>query len=452
MITLKDLLAEALGDEPTDRNLWKATKNSASSTDLALNFIERYREVEPDLIPIPIKGPDTLRPAFLVDYSGREVTPYDREFAFIAKSLSYSDQVAVVDEIGSWARADDPGKVLHEKALGGFPDCTNIMWALRRIALYGPLEEAGLLFYVDKPDRASQEDVQSLLNEDSTDELFSLVADRMGYEKRRLNSFHSRGVIASDLAMWLTQFLTVMSHVDKLNHHVDLYLPEWFAGPQLLDWTYRNTMPPGWLSSETLRTTQVVNQLITLPAPSAEALQSLSVKELLDIRSSDQLSSWRENFEDELRLLDADPSLLANIEFRESLTERASQLCNKRSHPNFARVMTEAIQTGLVVAPVAGLVGQDIAGAVAVGTAPILARLGSLFGSWVFGERYGSDGYLVRDRAAETQALRLFLNEPVAGSHPTSQRPPTSFLTTSDGAPLALDIFEDWVEDRYGSN
>lgn len=78
---LWEILADVLGAEPTDHNIWLATRRGRSGKELALELLERYRPVDPD--PLPAKTPTTFRPAFLLDYHGRSETPYDREFTFV---------------------------------------------------------------------------------------------------------------------------------------------------------------------------------------------------------------------------------------------------------------------------------------------------------------------------------------------------------------------------------
>lgn len=125
---------------------------------LALDVLERYRSGYLD--PVPAKTPSTFRPAFLLDYYGESDTPYDREFAFVARSLSYADQVAVVDEVARWAAQKDPEEHLNEMYFGGFPECGNLPWALRRIARYAELERAQLLYYVEPPIFPNEDDVR----------------------------------------------------------------------------------------------------------------------------------------------------------------------------------------------------------------------------------------------------------------------------------------------------
>lgn len=84
-MTLVELLAEVLGAPATDRNIWLATRSGRSASNIAVDLLDLYKSAE--LEPLPAKSPEMFRPAFLTDYVGRSTTPYDREFAFVSRSL-----------------------------------------------------------------------------------------------------------------------------------------------------------------------------------------------------------------------------------------------------------------------------------------------------------------------------------------------------------------------------
>jgi hypothetical protein len=202
---MSEILAEALEAEPTDENIWRATRRSLDSRDLAERLLALYLEAE--LEPVPLKAPREFRPAFLSDYVGNQETPYDREFTFVGRALCYADSIAVVDELASWAHAyeQDPRRLRMDWSLG-FLDCNNGIWPARRIARYRQLEEDGLIFYVDPPKYRTRSEIATMLDWKSVAPLSELVVKRMGY----IPSVADRPeVILRDLTVWFREFVTI---------------------------------------------------------------------------------------------------------------------------------------------------------------------------------------------------------------------------------------------------
>lgn len=437
---LSELLADVLGDEPTDQNIWLATRRGRSGKELALELLERYRSVE--LEPLPAKTPTTFRPGFLLDYYGRSETPYDREFTFVGRALSYADQVVVVDELAGWASQPDPEAHLADFDFGGFPECGNLVWALRRIGKYAALEDAQLLYYIDAPDQPDEEAIRAEIAVPAASELAPLVAERLGWVLGLGDSPFEQHTVAFELGLWFTQLYTIFDHTDRYEQNIDLYLPEWFAGPELLNWLYRHETPPEWMTSGTLHNQQAVVQLLDLPAPSADLLQQLSSDQLLAVREADHMSEWRTALRDGLGHLRSEPDLATRLEVHENLQRHADRLRNTaRLTPVLREGLSDAVQAGLAVAPVAAVTHQAPLIAAIEATSPISAALIRSFFGWLLGGVPEDGTGDVRDLIAESASLRTFLNEPATAQLGAPRRPPTSWIRTMDGRPVALDLF-----------
>ncbi|MBL3752865.1 hypothetical protein [Mycobacteroides abscessus] len=440
--TLESLLAGILGDEPTDRNIWLATRRGTDGAQLATELYQAY-EGAAVLDPVPAKSPARLRPAFLNDYWGRSDTPYDREFSFVEKSLLYSDEVAVIDELEEWSRAPDPLAHIEGLRSVGSVECDDATWALRRIARYAYLERAGLLYYISPPQFRSVEDVYNDISQEMVDELSPCVIRRKGWDPDRAEALHNLGYIRQELASWFREFEATLNHVSMLDETIDPYLPQWFGGPELLEWFFRHNSAPDWLDKHRLRQQQTVAQLLSLPAPASSALNRIGVDDLLRIREGDQLQAWRSALKHELDTLGAEPGLAATAEFRDNLDALASQHKNSiRSQPRLGKLLTDTIETGIAVAPIAILTHQNPVDTAAVAIAPIVLQLALATAKWLIG--HGDDTGpectdRVIDQPASRDAVRLFLNEPFTQSD--SHTPPTAWLRhATTGRPGTLDL------------
>lgn len=325
----------------------------------------------------------------------------------------------------------------------GFPDADDLTWSLRRIARYGDLEAAGLLRYVAGPIYPSQDRVRDSLDNATVRSLAPLVAKRHGWVGDFDSPFRL-GQVREELTLWFSELGAVLDRVAASPEHLDVYLPQWFAGPDLLDWAYRESEPPKWLGVPEIRGVETLTQLFTLPAPSAAVVHRLAMTNVLEIRSSDQLSQWRELFSRELRSVAGDHSLAATIEFREHLESHAHTLRRGvRQSRHFSESLSDVIQTGIAVAPAAMLTSQDPISTSAVALAPMIKGLVSSLFDWLIGKSPSPPDVYVVDHAAQDSALRLFLNELPAGDPEFSQRPPTSWMRTLDGRPRAFDLFDE---------
>lgn len=437
MALISDILAEVLGEEPTEIAVWRATKQIGSAERVAKSVVREY--LSTDLDPLPAKSKTALRPAFLSDYQGRSDTPYDREFTFVGKSLCYSDEVAVPDEINDLIESNDIERAIAVRALG-FPECSDLRWVFRRIARYAELERSGLLHFVPRPPRQDAADIPGNLLDEAVRDLGPMVVERHGWDTSVVDSMGG-GVLREELASWLAEFNAIFEYAALHTSLFDIYLPEWFAGPELLNWVFRSGTQTGHLSDEALQQQRALTQLVSLPSPSVHSLRRSALQDLPRIRESRQLSSWREQLRDALRDLDADPTLLGTRQFEEHLKSSAASLKSEVDRSHLSNSLSGTIETGIATAPTAYLFGQDVLGAAATAVAPLLMRLVS---TWLSGTRTIPEEK-VEDSKRSGAAFRAFLSEPWSPSS-SNQAPPTTWIRTIDGRPVAFDLFDNTKE------
>lgn len=432
MTFLADLLANTLGAEPTDRNLWLATQEKNSAIRIAGDLLAQYQQS--DAIFTPAKQMGEFRPAFLTDYHGRSVTPYDREFSFVARALCYADSVAVIDPIHAWDLAEDPEEIFLNLQLEGYPHCNDLLWTFRRLGRYAQLERAGLLHYVHPPARP----VGNLEIDDHTaSSLADVVAKHQGWATASKTAMLPR--IKQELSLWMTEFQVIMDYVSENSDVVDPYLPQWFAGPDLLEWTFTQAPRPEWLQHPQARDHGSLTRLFSLPAPAGSVAEALSAGEILDIRRADLLEKWRETFSQELRVLHQEPSLEQVDRFTAATQSSANRLCRSIDHtPKLSAALKDVAHTGMTVTPAAMLTGQGPLSATATALAPLLPPLAGATWRWLRGPS-GSSTHDAFEPADKDQALKLFMSTPHDAAGGNNQQPPTSWMRTLDGRPIAFD-------------
>jgi hypothetical protein len=427
---MSEILAQALEAEPTDENVWRATRRSADSTDLAERLLTIYREA--DLEPVPLKEADEFRPAFLNDYVGNQGTPYDREFAFVGRALCYADSIAVVDELASWERAyEHDAQAVRTNWSLGFPECNDGTWAARRIARYRQLEEDGLIFYVNPPQYRTRGEIAAMLNWSDVAPLRELVVERMGY---RSSVVDHPAIILGDLTVWFRELIALLEHVAKLSNNVDLYLPSWFAGPELLNWWYEAGGALLPKDKTPLRHHRHLTRLLMLPALTADAVRDLDHSDLLAIRQDDAFQLWRTDLQDALQALTDSPDIFSSADYEALLRDRAQTLARRLDNSRAIRPkIGTPLVTGITTAAVAALMNEEVGKEIALATAPLVALLLVPAARWLL------SGPRAQGSAAAADAhYRLFIdgNVRTLSSEIIYDRPPSSNLVDFSGRPV----------------
>ncbi len=435
MPLVSEILAEALEANPTDENIWRATRRGSDSTKLAERLLTLY--LEADLDPIPGKAPHHFRPAYLSDFTGNSETPYDREFRFVTRSLCYADSVAVEDELLGWAQAyeADPDRLRLEWALG-FSDCNNALWTARRIARYQELEQHGLLYYVAPPRYRSTEEILGSLDWESVAPLADLVATRNGYTPEVAEK---PNVILPHLAVWFRELHGLLEHVSLLKDNIDLYLPSWFAGPELLNWWYQTggALEPELQSM--LHHHQSLVQLLSLPTFSEQASLTLPFSEIVTIRQDDAFQLWRSDLADALKALGDNPDIFSSAEYRKMLEDRVTSLSERlRAQHALRPKLGQTIVTGISTATAASLLAQNVFVNAAINTAPVVALLFPSLARWLLSEPQREDTI-----AAAQSHYRLFMDGNTRGPSGmlVYDRPPSHFMVDGRGRPLYWDLW-----------
>ena len=386
-----ELLENVLEDEATDLSIWKATRGRDASTKLAEDLLAAYASALAlnQLEPIPEKAPEQFRPAYLSDYQGNATTPYDREFRFVEKALFYADSVAVEDELLVWQQhAENPRSSLRVHWQSGSPECDNATWLARRIARYGELERRGLLYYVDPPTRRSRDEVAAAIDWRAANELIPLVGSRKGY----VEPFRSDPmVIRPDLTIWLGELLALLDHTKTFTGYVDLHLPSWCAGPELLDWWWRHETSSVSLERDALLQQQSLTRLLSLPALSNSGGRELSVRQQLALREADAFQVWRDDLDAALAMVVDSPSVFDTADFNRRLDDHVQHLSARvRQTKTLRDTFTETLVTGVAAGGAGAALGQPVLATIATAVAPFLVQSVPQLSRWLTAGRQAS--------------------------------------------------------------
>lgn len=435
------ILEQALGEEASPEAILHAC--AMDTVAFGEQWLALYRGS--DLEAVPTKLPHEFRPGFLVDYVGREDTPYTREFDFVQRSLLYAHSVAVVDELEGWVALDPNERDLHWQL--GFRDANNLAWAAIRVAYYAEFERAGLLHYVDGPHYASKPSFERLTSSADLTELYPLVKERNGYVVPLPENDIQRDLYDSNLNMWFRQLDAVIGHGAVRSGVVDVHLPEWFAGPQLLDWTLRHSAAAG--SKEHLADESYLQQLLHLPAP-LDAHRD--PEQLVLFRQHDLFEQWRNDLETgldylsggrEQSVVEAARAVRAASKYLASREELART--RVRSSPSLRKAFTTAFTTGITTTVGASAVnlvtapanpGTAFVSGTAVGTSTLAAQLAA-----ALYDRFRSAQVSTE---TVTRHYQLFGDGSLRGWRGAMpfDPPPTSWMESiPSGRPLALDLF-----------
>ncbi|MCF2587745.1 hypothetical protein [Brevibacterium sp. UCMA 11752] len=443
---LVDMLAQAMGAEPTIKNLWLSTQTRSDETRIAHNIISIYQQQGPD--SIPEKYSYEFRPAFLADYIAQHFEPYQNEKQFISRSLSYADQVVVPDELSKISTSSDPDKSLSESRLSSSFGVNSFVWALRRIIDYSELEQKQLLYYhaVDAP--LEPRSNFSRIAHEAYDELYPIVEKRYGYVHNAAGEY-SRHNIEQDLSMWFQMLNRILTQTASNPTTMDLYLPDWIAGPDLVEWIAKsrsswlpNTLKlPEALDSETIREQGALRNMVSLPTYAKELIDTMQPSDLLKIRERDKMTEWRNTVRGDLTLLSTDLDIADRLDLINRIRNRTSEIRNdnKSKFQGIGSELKGVIFAGITSAPLSAMLGLDLASTVATATAPPLALYLHQISNKVLGRNQATDPPSARDREAEAASLNMFLSDPFDPPANGNRKSPTSFLTTTDGLPFDFD-------------
>lgn len=425
-----ELLEGVLEDEATDLSIWKATRGSGASTKLAEDLLAVYASAVASnrLEPIPEKAADQFRPAYLSDYQGNGITPYDREFRFVDTALFYADSVAVEDELLVWQQhAEDPRSSLRVHWESGSPECDNATWLARRIARYGELERRGLLYYVDPPTRRSRHEVAAAIDWRAADELTPLVGSR----KRYVEPFRSNPeLMRPDLTVWLGELFAMLDHTQTFTGYVDLHLPSWCAGPELLDWWWRQEESSLSLDRKAVLRQRSLTRLLSLPALSDSGGRELSLRQQLAVREAEAFQLWRADLEEALAMVVDSPSIFETADFNRRLDDHVQRLSARvRQTKSLRDTFTETIVTGVAAGGAGAALGEPPVATIATAVAPFLVQSVPRLSRWLTAGRQVS---------AMEGCYRLFMDgngRTVTGAL-AYDSPPSNYMVDWRGRPL----------------
>lgn len=332
MALLADILAAALEAEPTEVNVWRATRRDQSRR-FGHRLLDAY--VSSELEPVPAKEEGEFRPAFL---STLAMTGNDIESNFVAKALLCSHSVAVPDDLLTWERLVESGPK------GDFYVAESAVSVARKIARYADLERSGLLHYVSPlplgmPQATDLDwaDVRSASN---------LVVDRVGIHQ---DFADSESALMPYLQQWLGELRAVVSHVNSMDGWIDLYLPDWFSGPELLEWVLEHQLDSPPVAPADILNHRSLTKLLRLPTLDARA--NIEVALLLDIRDEAGFAEWRDSLRSLLRSVPPRPTLGDSLELVEEVEQQASVLESRvRSRSESRPALNGSLVAGVTLA------------------------------------------------------------------------------------------------------
>ncbi|WP_139311824.1 hypothetical protein [Corynebacterium sp. CNJ-954] len=443
---VSEILDNLLGEEATDLSVWKATRDPGKGKEIALSVAEEYSITELD--PVPRKSSTSYRPAFLSDYEGGGVTPYDLEFEFVTRSLNYADQVAVVDEVGEWVATGDYEKAIDQQ-IGYYNSVDYVIWSLRRIAKYAPLERASLLYYVARENALISDEMSLELARMADVDMRSVVKDKLSATGSEIDSV-SELISLQSLSLWFQEFFRSFNEIVNRSEYFDLYLPSFFAGKEVLDWLldnipsvekFNNNQFRTGSEAVSMRNMNGLNAMMDVPALDATSLLHNDARYLLNIREMDHLEEWRIASKSRFQLLSQTGSASERIVIVDDIKRLAQELTRKeRKRSDAGTRLTDTLVSGFSVVPVALATGQPATLNSVLAAAPDVGGLLQKFISWMFGNNRTDVDEEVRDRGTEVLAIRRYLSE--GGQFNQPRGAPFIFGRRLNGRPIYLDIFD----------
>jgi hypothetical protein len=160
----------------------------------------------------------------------------------------------------------------------------------------------------------------------------------------------------------------------------------------------------------------------------------------MDIRLSNAMEGWRTSLGQELLSCAPLTSVGDVVKFREHLQQMAERHRQKvRRSPELASLLTEMLDTGIAVPPVALAFHQEPAAAAASALAPLIPNLARKLGSWFVRGGQAAD-LRPGDGISKARSVQSFMVETYCPNSPL-RRTPSSAMTTLDGRPLWFDPF-----------
>lgn len=284
-------------------------------------FCDGYEHLK---LRVPVKRPGEFVPGWnhnVVDL-GR---PYGEDPRFVARAILYSHRVALANRLQLYVHA--------RKRSGGssLPPAT-LREEFHKALFYGPLEKAGLLFYVDPWAAGPPRDIEDPgLPREALDDYFrTYMAPRNIYiEVEDWSADTGRAFVArlaaeEELMYGLSGVKDLLKWQQSLNDHVDLYIPEDPRYRDSFEWMLRRDGYNVMGSTARQPDCGALSALWSLPTPSAEAYSKLTVRDVLLIREDATFDRWRSTLQKAVRALavEATTSDVASAvpEFLEVLT------------------------------------------------------------------------------------------------------------------------------------
>ncbi|MEI3849065.1 MULTISPECIES: hypothetical protein [unclassified Microbacterium] len=371
-----DVLEDALGDTATEVSVWRATRGR-NAQQLGVRLLDSYERL--DLVAVPPLAEGERRPAYLSTVGFPEGDP---EQDFIWRTLIYADSCAVPDDLALWREVARDGRSSDL----GFMQGTRTRDLARKILRNAELERAGLVHYVQplsslrKVDSEARDDLDVIADGDhgsytwqQVRAIAPLAAEWAGIAPRFADQ--ERAVMPY-LSLWLDELRDLFAYVAMLDGAVDIALPDWMPGPELLDWMLGSTRWGRGVDLADASEAAVLSTLLRLPNLAGAELRGLTSRDLIGMRQEPGFSTYRADLRRVLVSLPLAPNRREAFDAVQEMQARRDELERRVSRrSDTLRPLTDATATGVLIGAAAGMLSQQVLPAVALGVIPYLIPL-----------------------------------------------------------------------------
>lgn len=224
---------------------------------------------------------DVMNPAF----------PYGNDRYFVARAILYSHRIALADPLHFYVQPESGPRT---------PPAT-MREDLHKILLYGPLERAGLLVYVNPvaagtPRMPTDPHVPREQLDDYFRDYLAPTGDYLEVEDWSAEvgpAFLARGAAELELMFGLAGVRNLLDWQRHYAEYVDLYVPEIPMYRNTMEWLMRRDGLSVIGAVTKNQDNAALAALWSSPTPSAEAYSRLTVGDLLAIREAPAFDRWR---------------------------------------------------------------------------------------------------------------------------------------------------------------
>lgn len=190
--------------------------------------------------------------------------------------------------------------------------------------------------------------------------------------------------LVPDLAYWFREYGALVEYCSLHKDYVDLYLPSWFAGPEILEWHIKQTAIWAAGTTEMVISHDALTKLIVLPAVPEVRATLLGKTTLLKMREGAELSRWRTDFQEALTELEGEDNGLSRARFRNRIDDARKRLVRDVSNDRkLSDEFTGTVSAGVASGITAAALGQGVLATALIGAAPAGVSLAKALIKWL---------------------------------------------------------------------